>query len=129
MRPRNPLPALALTLALAFSPLMVPGPSRADGIRLEAEDLITSGNTGQETIHVVECSEASQGHAIQGVDLLGEWIAFRLTLNEQTCFRDSLRTAGAVPLVRQFAVLYQPDPPATTSAADSAMSAPGTGAG
>jgi len=112
--------------------ISVPGsvtPASSEEVRLEAEELFTYGNIGQSLIGVVSCSDASGGHAIGGVDVPGEWIAWQVALQERTCFVDSLRTAGGDGIKREWAVLYIPDPPAETAAGDSTWTMPGGGVG
>jgi hypothetical protein len=123
---------------LAAAVLCVPGllstgltvPARSESLRLEAEAITSSGNPGGGgSIAVVTCSGASNGWGVSGCDSPGDWIAWRHEFLVKSCFSDSLRSQGDLNFARNFAVLYIPDPPVTTDAADTTTSLPGAGIG
>lgn len=103
--------------------------ARGESFRLEAETYEASGNAGGADVEAVACSGAYGGLGVKGVDSPGDWMAWRHEFTTQTCFTDSLRSQGQVGFARNFVVLYEPDPPATTSSGDTTMTIAGGGIG
>ncbi len=119
----KPLAALLLVAALAAA---VPADAT---IRLEAESLADAHNVGGAPIALVSCGTASNGHAIDGIDMPGEWIELNLLLTGPSCLYSAVRSAGLSGVVRNFRVEITPDPPTTTGGTDSLTTIPGTGIG
>jgi len=113
--------ALAALLGLAL-----PHQATAE-FRIEAEDCTAWGDLGGVPIVVGHCGGAFGGKAVKGMDYPGDWITIPVTLGENTCLSDSLRNRGQLDLVRDYAVYWIPDPPATTASADTSSSPPGSG--
>jgi hypothetical protein len=117
---------------LGVSALAASGPFstvRADSFRLEAETYATWGNSGGFEVQAVECSGASNGLGVKGVDSPGDWMALRHEFTTKTCFTDSLRSQGQAGLARNYIVLYEPDPPVLTSSGDTTLTVAGGGIG
>jgi hypothetical protein len=131
IRPRSPqrrrtclgqafLPAIsAAAVACIASVLLLPAlpvPSFAATWRFEAESVSPAHrhDTGGDSIHVVSCSAASGGHALEGLDAPGDWAEFDVTFAVPTCFTDSLRCASPTGVFWQFHVEFyaegSPDP-------------------
>jgi len=113
--------ALAALLGLALPP------QATAEFRIEAEDCTAWGDLGGVSIFVGHCWGASGGKAVKGMDYPGDWITIPVTLGENTCLSDSLQDRGQLDLVRDYAVYWIPDPPATTASADTSSSPPGSG--
>jgi len=96
---------------------------------LEAEDATTVQNVGGNAIVTVLCGAARGGLAVDGVDWVGDWIEWNLTLPEEFTFRDSLRSAGAIGLVRKFVVLFLPAAGGPPVAGDTLTTSAGAGFG
>jgi hypothetical protein len=126
------LKTLKLLVFLGISALATSGPlsqALADSFRLEAETFTNSGNAGGAGVEAVACSGASNGRGVKGVDSPGDWMAWRHEFTTRTCFTDSLRSQGQAGFARDYAVLYEPDFPATTSSGDTTLTATGAGIG
>lgn len=104
-------------------------PAWAESLRLEAETYVLSGNTGGYDVEAVACSGAFGGLGVKGVDMPGDWMAWRHEFTTRTCFSDSLRSQGQPGFARNYVILYEPDPPATTSSGDTTLTAVGGGLG
>ena len=98
-------------------------------MRLVSGDVFTWGDLGGLTIGLVDCDGALDGTAIDGLDLPGEWIKWRLTLAEPFCFVDSLRSSGTLGVIREFVTEYTPDPPSDGASQDTVFTVPGSGVG
>jgi len=121
--------ALALFF-LAAPCLGLQGPARAETVvQLEAENMVASHNVGGGAIGYVSCGAARGGLAVDGVDTPGDYIEWPLTLAQDFVFRDSLRTAGSIGVVRQFAILFLPSGGGPPVAADTLITLPGAGIG
>ena len=68
--------------------------SASQAIIVEAESYIASYNAGGLDIYVVNCTSASGGLAVDGVDTTGDWIEVVLDVPEIYGYADSLRSAG-----------------------------------
>ena len=112
-----------LSLLSGFAPI------QAQGILLEAEDFFTYGNIpgGYRPIRVVSCSAASGGYGVDGIDVDGEYIKWKLELETSFCFVDSLRSAQTDGETRTFAITFEPEALAGTSASDTLTTLPGRG--
>jgi hypothetical protein len=123
--------ACALALCcLAVSLCILPGAARAATvIELEAENLTAMLNLGGNAINYVSCGAARGGLAVDGVDYEGDYIEWPLTLEQDFVFRDSLRTAGATGVVRQFAILFLPSGAGEPAAAETLTTPAGLGIG
>jgi hypothetical protein len=99
----------------------------AEAVQLEAEDYVASMNVGGSPIQMVGCSAARGGLAVDGVDYAGDYIEWSLSLAQEFVFRDSLRSAGAVGLVRRYAVLFLPAGGGPPVASDTLTTTPGLG--
>jgi hypothetical protein len=96
---------LAMGLVLASTLLLGSGPALA-AIQLEAENATGFLNVGGSPITSVICGAARGGMGLDGIDWAGDYIEWEIFLPEEYSFRDSLRTAGAVGLVRTFVVQF-----------------------
>jgi hypothetical protein len=101
----------------------------AETIRLEAEDFVASHDVGGIRIYARSCTAASQGLAVDGLDMEGEWMELRLELASPTAFLHGLQTAGDVGLTRTFAVDFRPQSDQGTSLTDTLTTIPGSGIG
>ncbi len=99
------LTRLARSLVLALALAALAGAAHATTFPIEAESMTSFLNLGGSAITVVGCSAARGGLAVDGVDFAGDYLEWPLTLAQDFVFRDSLRTAGGIGVVRQFAVL------------------------
>jgi hypothetical protein len=95
---------LALSL-LAASFSISPAAARTV-IQLEAEDAYSWYNAGGDPIEPVVCASARNTMGMEGLDYPGDYVEWLLVLPEGLTFRDSLRSAGAIGLVRQFIVEF-----------------------
>ena len=102
------------------------GPAGAD-IRLEAETYIAFGDAGGTPVHMAVCSAASQGLAVDGLDVAGDWIELRVSFTEPACVDVRLRSAGVPGYVRGYALAFTPDPPGTAAGVDTLVTPPGLG--
>ncbi len=110
--------SISALLASALSLVLVAAPSYGrdavardpNVITLEAENLSAFHDVGGATISATECDGrvASGGLAIEGLDLPGEYIQWRLGIGVPRLFRDSLCSAGDAGLHRTFAILFLP---------------------
>ena len=105
------LPGFARTLCLALglvfvATLLLGSETALATIQLEAEDATGFLNVGGSPITSVICGAARGGLALDGIDWAGDYIEWEIFLPEEFSFRDSLRTAGAVGLVRTFIVQF-----------------------
>jgi hypothetical protein len=117
-------------LSVATLGLIQPGATRAETvIPLEAEDMSGAHNAGGAAISYVGCTAARGGLAVDGVDSPGDYIEWPLSLAQDFVFRDSLRTAGAIGVVRQFAILFLPAGGGPPAASDTLVTLPGAGIG
>lgn len=104
-------------------------PARAESFRLEAESYTLFGNTGGYDVEAVSCSGAFGGLGVKGVDMPGDWMAWRHQFTVRTCFTDSLRSQGQAGFARNYVVLYEPDEPTSTSSGDTTLTVAGAGIG
>jgi len=117
-----------LVAAILFVVLLLVAASAAlADIRLEAEDMTASHNIGGFAIEVTGCGAASGFLAVDGLDVDGEWLRLRFTLNAAFCFVDSVRSAGDPGLVREFALSLDPVPSGESGAPDTLTTVPGSG--
>ncbi len=117
-------------LLLGLSLALLPGMAASQGeARLEAEDFVAKDEHGAIPIQIKVCSGASQGLAVDGLDVAGEWIAWEISLVERYCFRDSLRSAGSVKAVRTFITQFERMPYEEIVDADTVVTLPGSGIG
>ena len=126
------LKTLLLMVFFGVSALVASGPfsiTLADSFRLEAETYATWGNSGGYDVQAIACSGASNGLGVKGVDSPGDWMAWRHEFTTRTCFTDSLRSQGQAGFARNYVVLYEPEPPATTSSGDTTRTVAGGGIG
>jgi hypothetical protein len=120
-------------LALAAILLCTPFLSReaaagtAEAMQLEAEDYVAALDVGGNPIGIVGCSAARGGLAVDGVDYAGDYLEWSLSLTRTFVFRDSLRSAGAVGLVRKYAILFLPAAGGSPVATDTLTTSPGLG--
>jgi hypothetical protein len=95
---RSSMGRAALLVLLAVLFMLASGPARAQYIQLEAENYTQAGggggSYGGDPLSVVACSAANGGLAVEGFDSEGDWIKLKFHLGAQTCFTDSLRSAG-----------------------------------
>jgi len=129
---RGALPArigFALASVFLVAPLCSAGAEArtAEAVQLEAEDYVESMNVGGNPIQMVGCSAARGGLAVDGVDYEGDYIEWSLSLAQEFVFRDSVRSAGAVGLVRRYAVLFLPAGGGPPAASDTLTTTPGLG--
>ncbi|HVP58779.1 MAG TPA: hypothetical protein VMU02_11855 [bacterium] len=68
--------------------------SGAYAIIIEAESYVASYNAGGDAIHIVTCTAASGGLAVEGFDTPGDWIEVVLNVPQVYGYVDSLRSAG-----------------------------------
>jgi|GEM_PF-1766610 len=96
-------------------------------LRLEAEDLVASGNSGGGPIEAQACPSASGGATLDGVDSDGDWIQLGFTLTMRTCVSDSLISAGEAANIRRFAIQFLRGPAGPVVASDTLATIPGSG--
>jgi hypothetical protein len=118
-----------LPSGILFLGLVLASPFPEDTIQIEAESYTDSLNLGGEAVHVVVCESASGGLAVQGVDTAGEWISFPLEVEEPIAFRDSLRSAGALGIVRTHVVEFRAAGSGVLIESDTLVTPPGLGIG
>jgi hypothetical protein len=99
----------------------------AADVTLEAEALRNAHNIGNGDITIAPCAAASGHYAIDGLDYQGEWIELSLLILEEQCFYVAVRSAGLLGVIRDFAVEFIPEAPATSSGTDSLTTIPGGG--
>jgi hypothetical protein len=87
------------------------------------------GPENVEDIHVMNCSGASDGRAVEGIDAPGEWIQTRIHLGEEVTFYDVVRSAGDGDFVRRLEVQYLDDFTMEVVRADTLVTPPGLGIG
>ena len=117
-------------LLLAALGLGSAGPATAQTvIQLEAENMTAWYNTAGLSIVPVSCGAARGGVAVDGVDTPGEYIEWPLTLTQDLVFRDSLRTAGATGVVRNFTIQFLPAAGGPPVATENLTTPPGAGIG
>lgn len=115
---------------LALAVCLAPGIAGAETVfQLEAESLSGMLNLGGNPIALASCTAARGGLAVDGVDYVGDYIEWPLTLEEDFVFRDSLRTAGGTGVVRQFAILFLPLGGGEPAAAETLTTPAGLGIG
>ncbi len=73
------------------------GAAYAQGIIVEAETFTAYHNEGGNSIMWIDCSAASGGRAVEGLDYPGDWIEVTLAI-ENGSFTDRIRSAGLVDL-------------------------------
>jgi len=123
---RTPLPLLLLAAFCLWSA----GPATAETvIQLEAENMTAWYNTAGLSIVPVSCGAARGGVAVDGVDTPGEYIEWPLTLTQELVFRDSLRSAGATGVVRNFTIQFLPAGGGPATATEELTTLPGAGIG
>ncbi len=105
----------------------LPQRAAAATVGFEAENYVASLDLGGDPIRITTCVDARGGLAVNGVDYQGDYIQWSLSLPSSFVFRDSLRSAGAVGLVRRFVVLFLPAGGSTPVAADTLVTPPGKG--
>ena len=119
------LMALLVLLGLA-------GRANANSIRLEAESYVASGDIpgcGLE-IKSHDCSEASGGLALDGMDCDGEWIELHLVLYRSLSLQCRVRSAGSIGSTRTFGVRFLLDDVSEVLVAADTLTTPqGTGVG
>ncbi|MBD3235141.1 MAG: hypothetical protein GF330_00365 [Candidatus Eisenbacteria bacterium] len=127
-RGRGPLRRSApafLSVALSLAGVT---PASSEAIRLEAEDHVAFDDQGSPVFGIVEDGHASGGAAVEGMRI-GAWIEIELSLPEDVCFRDSLRSAGDHMLVRTYDVTFTPAGAGEPIVAERIVTPPGSGAG
>ncbi len=108
----------------------IPAAASPQTIRIEAEDYVHSHNVGGGQIMLGACNHgASGGLAIEGLDWNGDYVEYLLTLQQEFCFVDSLRSAGRVGHVREFVMEFFREDEPGFSVADTLVSPPGGGYG
>ncbi len=130
--------ALAIALSIPAAFLLLNGcnkdstkpavnPPAGDTVRIEAESYTDAHDTAGARDSTLHCSGASGFLAVEGVDSDGDWIQMPFTLEDRTCFSDSLRGEGMFGDVRRFAVqFYMGD---ALVASDTLVTPPGNGFG
>lgn len=87
MDPRGGLlRAMVIPLALGLTMLVTPIASSAIMVVVEAESYVDSYDTGGASIMPVLCTSASEGYAVDGLDLPGEWIELKATVQDEACY-------------------------------------------
>jgi len=84
----------AILILLSALAIAIPLSSMTNEIVIEAEDLTDFHDIGGTLIHLVTCSGASGGHAVEGFDTPGEWIEIVFQVDSAGIYADSLRSAG-----------------------------------
>jgi hypothetical protein len=97
---RTPLLVLSFIALLAATGAATP-------IILEAENYVGAYNVGGEPIHVVYCSSASGGMAVEGYDTVGDFIELRIILDMAGAYDDTLCSAGELYQFSQHRVTYR----------------------
>lgn len=111
-----------------FFMMLLPTIGHSQGeMRLEAEEYLAKQDYGGIPIQIHACNGASQGYAIDGLDLGSEWIAWDISLPARFCFVDSLRSAGTVKQVRTYRTTIERLPSGEIMDADTVVTLPGAG--
>ncbi len=127
-RPAGPgLARLAMGLALLAALVCAPGTSARTVIQLEAEDAWSWWNEGGDPIEAGSCASARNYVGMNGLDCAGDYIEWQVWLPDDFTFRDSLRSAGAINLVRRFVVQFFIPARALGLPADTLATPPGGG--
>lgn len=100
---------LFLLASLVWAAGLVPAPVSANVIRIEAESYVNAHELGGNGSRIgrVGCSSASEGQAVDGLDVPGEYVEWNFPVAEAGCFVDSLCSAGGAPpngMVREFTI-------------------------
>jgi hypothetical protein len=90
---------LAVLLSCA---LLAAAPASAYVLSLEADGFMDSYDSGGRPVEDVDCSGASGGKALEGIDLAGEWISWDVTVDQQAEVRGRVRSAGEAGAVRGY---------------------------
>jgi hypothetical protein len=118
-------------LAILIVPAL-PGRASADAVQIEAEDYSASGDIGGCGLAIErhDCSGASGGLAVDGVDCAGEWIRLHAVLYRSMSFSFGLRSAGSIGYARSFgALILRDDGSETPVAGDTLITPQGAGVG
>ncbi len=118
---------LSLALVAARSDVSAATAGTSGTLSLEAEDYVSSVDAGGALITIVGCSAARGGLAVDGLDVAGDYIEWNLSLAQPFSFRDSLRSAGAIGLVRKYAILFLPAGGGSPVASDTLTTPAGLG--
>jgi hypothetical protein len=85
-------------------------PVAASSWRFEAENINPASiHAAGNVIEVVVCNNASGGHALEGLNMLGDWAEIRVAFDRETCFIDSIRCASPELSTWQFLVEFRPE--------------------
>lgn len=80
------LRATVAPFALGLTLLAAATAGGAITVVVEAESYVDSYNTGGASIMSVLCTSASEGYAVDGLDLPGEWIELKATVPDEACY-------------------------------------------
>ena len=83
-----------LAVVAVLGVVTLPGVSVSQTVTVEAEAFTASEDIGGSVIHVVGCSYASGGWAVDGFDIVEEWIRVLVTFPEDGLYTNRLRSAG-----------------------------------
>jgi len=87
MRPVDDLMRAAMIpLVLGLAALAALPAIGAIQVLVEAESFVDSHDTGGASIQAVNCTSASDGLAVDGLDLIGEWIEIKATVPDEACY-------------------------------------------
>ncbi len=81
----NPAFAAAMLALALLAFLATPAPG-AVSVVVEAESFVDAYDLGGASILSVACTSASQGLAVDGLDIAGEWIELRASLPDAACY-------------------------------------------
>ncbi len=95
---------------MALLPFGWAGPIQAAEWRFEAE-FINPGNCHVQAsqLQVVNCAYASEGQALEGLAMLGDWAELSVTFDREVCIVDSIRCASLQRTTWQFLLEFRSD--------------------
>ena len=127
MKRRTTFPCIRAAFPILAALLLFAGIAHAEDQRFVSDDVFTWGDLGGIRLAHTNCDGSLDRRAIDGFDVPGEWIAWRLTLTEPFCFVDSLRNAGTTDDVRHFVTEFILETTVETVSQDSVLTPPGRG--
>ncbi len=74
-------PLVLVLMALATTPA-----AGAISVLVEAESYVGAYDMGGASIMSILCSSASGEHAVDGLDIAGEWIELKATIADEACY-------------------------------------------
>lgn len=116
-----------LAAVLAGVSFATAAPAGAYVLTLEADGYTDVSDLGGRPIDTVGCSGASQGIALEGIDLSGEWISWDVVVDQQVTVSGSVRSAGAELFERRYTLTVWSDDESRVVFEETVSTPPGTG--